>query len=110
MIGPTASFGPQLSAPLGMTEPLTDRRNKPSLADAAKGFESIFLSTLLKEMRQTLEPGSMFGKDGGDIYGSLFDQFMAQHLTQGKGIGIAQSLMRQLEPTTPHEPSSVHPT
>ena len=111
MIGPAQFSVPQLSAPPGMPGASTDGRHKQTLADAAKGFESIFLSMLLKEMRQTLEPGSLFGKEGGDIYGGLFDQFMSQHLTQGKGMGIASALMKQLEPKTPHEaPRTTHPT
>ena len=102
MIGPALDFGPQLSAPFGMPGAGIDEHHKPSLKDAAQGFESIFLSMLLKEMRQTLEPGSLFGKDSSDVYGGLFDQFMAQHLAQGKGIGLAQSFLKQLEPKATH--------
>jgi Rod binding domain-containing protein len=102
MIGPALTFGPQLSAPPGMPGAGIDRQHPPSLKDAAQGFESIFLSMLLKEMRQTLEPGSLFGHDSSDVYGGLFDQFMSQHLAQGKGMGLAQSLMKQLESKTPH--------
>jgi Rod binding domain-containing protein len=101
MIGPTLAFGPQLSAPFDMTGAM-DGQHKPSLKDAAQGFESVFLSMLLKEMRQTLGPGSLFGNDSSDIYGGLFDQFMAQHLAQGKGMGLAQALMKQLEPNASH--------
>lgn len=97
MIGPALAFGPQLSAPFGMGNAL-DGKRQPSLKDAAQGFESVFLSMLLKEMRQTLGPGSLFGNDSSDIYGGLFDQFMSQHLAQGKGMGLAQALMRQLDP------------
>ena len=106
MIGPVQTSVPQLSASPGLPGASPDARGKPSVADAARGFESVFLAMLLKEMRQTLEPGSLFGKDGGDVYGGLFDQFMSQHLAQGKGMGLAQTLMKQLEPTKPHEPSS----
>lgn len=108
MIGPMQTFAPQLSAPVGAPGALTDGQHKPKLADAARGFESVFLSLLLKEMRQTLEPGALFGKEGGDIYGGLFDQFMSQHLAQGKGMGLAQAMMKQLEPHATHE--SPHPT
>ncbi len=101
MIGPALSFGPQLSAPFGVPGAL-DGQHKPSLQDAAQGFESVFLSMLLKEMRQTLGPGSLFGNDKSDIYGGLFDQFMAQHLAQGKGMGLAQALLKQLEPKAAH--------
>ena len=107
MIGPALGFGSQLSAPLGLTGTTTDGHHKPSLKDAAQGFESVFLSMLLKEMRQTLEPGSLFGKDNGDVYGGMFDQFMSQHLAQGKGMGLAQALLKQLEPKAAHGAS--HP-
>ena len=108
MIGPTVTFGPQLSAPLGMTGTVMDEHHKPSLKDAAQGFESVFLSMLLKEMRKTLEPGSLFGKDSSDVYGGMFDQFMSQHLAQGKGMGLAQALLTQLEPKGTH--GAPHPT
>ena len=107
MIGPALSSGSQLSAPLGMNGSVMDEHDKTSLKDAAQGFESVFLSLLLKEMRQTLEPGSLFGKDSSDIYGGLFDQFMSQHLAQGKGMGLAQALLKQLEPKAAHGAS--HP-
>jgi Rod binding domain-containing protein len=107
MIGPALSFGPQLSAPFGVNGS-KDGQHNPSLKDAAQGFESVFLQMLLKDMRQTLEPGSLFGNDSSDIYGGLFDQFMAQHLAQGKGMGLAQALLKQLEPKATHGAS--HPT
>ena len=46
--------------------------------EAARGLEATFLSILLKEMRQTLEPGGLFANDSGDVLGGMFDQFMAQ--------------------------------
>jgi Rod binding domain-containing protein len=70
---------------------------QPSLDAVAANFESVFLSMLLKEMRQTLEGGSFFGEDGSDIYGGLFDLYLGQHLAQGRGIGIATMVKRYLE-------------
>lgn len=101
MIGPALPFGPQLSASFNVSGAMNGQHG-PSLKEAAQGFESVFLSMLLKEMRQTLEPGSLFGNDSSDIYGGMFDQFMAQHLSQGKGMGLAHALMKQLEPTATH--------
>ena len=37
----------------------------------AQGFESLFAGLLIKQMRQTLEPDTMFGKDSGDVLGGL---------------------------------------
>jgi Rod binding domain-containing protein len=107
MIGPMPASSPELSATLGLPGSALEGKNKPSLKDAAQGFESVLLSLLLKEMRKTLEPGSLFGDDKSDVYGGLFDQFMSQHLAQGKGMGLAHSLINQLEPTTTHGAS--HP-
>ena len=39
----------------------------------------MFVSIVLKEMRQTLGPGSLFGSDAADINGGLFDMFMGKH-------------------------------
>jgi Rod binding domain-containing protein len=71
--------------------------NPRSIDSVANGFETMFLSLLLKEMRSTLEPDSLFPGDQGDVYGSLFDSFMSQHLAQGGGLGIGALVKRQLE-------------
>lgn len=51
----------------------------------AKQFESIFVSTLLKEMRQSTGEEGLFQGDTSDVYGGLFDMFMADHITEGRG-------------------------
>jgi Rod binding domain-containing protein len=104
MIGPVTTSVPRLSVPFGALGQGLDGSRRPTLADAARGFESIFLNMLLKEMRSTLGPRALFGGDGSDIYGGLFDQFMSQHLAQGKGMGLAQAFVRQLGPAAKHEP------
>jgi flagellar protein FlgJ len=63
----------------------------------AKEFEATFLSMLLKEMRQTLDPdGGLFPGDGGDVQGGMFDMFMGSHLADAGGVGLADALVRQL--------------
>lgn len=77
-----------------------------SIEGVAKGFESMFLSTLLKQMRETLEPGTLFGDDKGDILGGLFDQFLGEHLSQAGALGIAALVRQQLSAIqTSHEPN-----
>jgi flagellar protein FlgJ len=91
------SQGSQLGVPHG-------KRNDPAAIDkVANGFETMFLSMLLKEMRQTLEAGSMFAEDTGDVLGGLFDMFMSQHLAKQAPLGIGQMVRRQLSTghTTP---------
>ena len=71
--------------------------NNRSIDAVATNFESLFLSQLLKQMRQTLEPGGLFAEDKGDVYGGLFDMYLGQHLAQAGGLGIGAMLKRQLE-------------
>ncbi len=74
-----------------------------SLDAVATGFESMFMSLVLKEMRQTLGPDGLFGNDSSDIYGGLFDLYLGQHLAQSGGFGLAQALKRQLGSAQSHE-------
>jgi flagellar protein FlgJ len=67
-----------------------------TLAQAAKDFESVMVSELLKQMRQTLEPGGFFGQDAGDVHGGLFDHFLGKHLVESGGFGLARMLVEQM--------------
>ena len=69
----------------------------------ARGFESTFFAMLCKEMRETLEPGTLFGDDPGDVFGGLFDQFLGEHLAQAGSLGIAALVRKQLAAMNPHE-------
>lgn len=59
-------------------------------AKVADDFESLFASLMLKEMRKTLEPDTLFGNDSADVYGGLFDLFLGQKVAQTGGFGIAR--------------------
>ena len=59
-------------------------------------FEGIFLSLLLKEMRQTLD-GGFFGEDGSDIYGGLFDLTMGRHMAQSSPLGVGDMITRYVD-------------
>jgi|SRR5580700_2380742 peptidoglycan hydrolase FlgJ len=74
--------------------------SRPTLKNAAVEMETIFLSMLLKQMRessQSEEGEGMFPGDSGDVYGGLFDFYMSKHMAQAGGIGIGTSLLKQLE-------------
>jgi Rod binding domain-containing protein len=62
----------------------------------AVGFEELFLTQLVKQMRQTLEPGALFPQDDSDILGGLFDMTMGQHLARAGALGIGALLQQQL--------------
>ena len=62
-------------------------------------FESMFVSLLLKEMRNTLDTGEggLFGSEQSDTFGGMFDQFMGQHLAEASPLGIADAIKSYLK-------------
>jgi len=63
-------------------------------------MEATFLSMLLKEMRETLDPeGGLFPGDSGDVQGGLFDLYMSKHLADAGGVGMADAIVRQMQAT-----------
>jgi len=67
-----------------------------SLRAAARQFESLFTQMMLKSMRDATPKDSMFGSDQQDFYQDMFDSQMANQLSKGKGLGLADMLVRQL--------------
>ncbi|MEL7497674.1 MAG: rod-binding protein [Planctomycetota bacterium] len=67
---------------------------KSEIEKIASDFESMFVSLMLKEMRNTLdsEGGGLFAGEGSDSYGGMFDMFMGQHLAEAKPLGIADAI------------------
>lgn len=74
--------------------------------ELAKEFEGVFLSMLLKQMRQVSGPeGGLFPGDSSDTYGGLFDMYMGRHLAEQGGLGLSgaieAALVQQGVPATP---------
>jgi flagellar protein FlgJ len=67
-----------------------------ALRETAKQFESLFTTMMLKSMREATPEDSLFGSDQQDFYQDMFDQQLSQQLSKGKGLGLADVLMRQL--------------
>ena len=57
----------------------------------------MMMSMLLKEMRQTLEPGALFGGDSSDSFGGIFDLYLGKHVAEAGGLGIAGMVKHYLE-------------
>lgn len=69
------------------TERLGDGARATDLKKVSKDFESVFVSMMLKSMRQSMS-SDMFPGDGSDTFGGLFDSFMGQHIADSGGIGL----------------------
>jgi flagellar protein FlgJ len=76
-------------------------RDPDALKAVAKQFESLFTQMLLKSMREANKSfgDSMFGSEQTDFYQGMFDDQLAMHLSQGKGLGLADMLVKQLSQT-----------
>src|SRR6186713_2107384 len=71
--------------------------NDPNtLREVARQFESIFTKMMLDSMRSASFGDPMFGSDQGDMYQGMMDDQLAVQLSQGKGLGLADMLIRQL--------------
>jgi peptidoglycan hydrolase FlgJ len=71
-----------------------------ALKEAARQFESLFTQMLLKSMREankSFGEDSLFGSDQADMYQDMFDDQMALQMSKGKGLGLADMLVRQLQ-------------
>lgn len=65
------------------------------LKEASKQFEALFLQMMLKSMRAAVPKSEMSSDSQTEMYTEMLDQQWAQSLS-GKGIGLAEQLMRQL--------------
>lgn len=69
------------------------------LKQVAKQFEAMFLNMMLKSMRESnkaFSEGSYLNSNEMEFYQQNFDDQMSVHLSEGKGMGLADSLYRQL--------------
>jgi flagellar protein FlgJ len=69
------------------------------LKKVAKQFESLFINMMLKTMRESnkvFSEGNYLSSNELEIHQQNFDNQLSLHLTSGKGIGLADTLYRQL--------------
>ena len=79
---------------------------KSSLKQVAKQFEGIFIQMMLKSMRDASMGDAIFDSDQSELYRDMFDKQIALDMANSKGIGIAESLIRQLGKNIPNKPES----
>jgi len=72
---------------------------KQALKQAAGQFEAVFMNMLLKSMRDSLPKDGMLDSDTTRTYTSMFDQQLAQKLSD-KGVGLADMIVKQVSKQT----------
>ena len=82
----------------GLNEMRAKARVDPqaSLKQVAKQFEGIFIQMMLKSMRDASMGDDIFDSDQSKLYRDMFDKQVALDMANSKGIGIADSMVRQL--------------
>lgn len=83
----------------GMEQLKTEKNTDHALRKVAEQFESMFVNMMLKNMRQAnavFEKDSMFNSSETKFYRDMYDQQLSLSLSHGKGLGIADSMYRQM--------------
>ncbi len=94
----------------GLTSLRSQAHRDPSknLREAATQFEALFIQNMLKGARAaSLAPGALDGPHS-DTYKEMYDQQLALTLAKGRGIGIADMLVRQLQGPVNHQHNTGH--
>lgn len=99
------------SSPLGALQtamPLADASGKPDNAriqDVARKLEGQFAQMLIKCMRDASFGDSLFPGEN-QTFRDMYDQQLAKAMTQGRGLGLAPMIARQLGATDTTTPST----
>lgn len=64
---------------------------------AAQQFEALFLGMMLKSMRDATPQDGLFDDSTTQLYTSMLDSQLAQTLSKGRGIGLADMMLRQMQ-------------
>src|SRR5665213_4457843 len=73
-------------------------KNDPSaVRKVAQQFESMFTRMMLKSMRDAVGTDPLFGSDQEKMYQGMYDDQLALQLSKGRGLGLADMLVHQLQ-------------
>lgn len=76
---------------------MSDPAYQKKLKDACRGFESMFLQMMWKEMRGTVPENALFGESQGEkIFRDMLDTEMLDRMSEAGGVGLADMMYKQL--------------
>ena len=67
-----------------------------ALREAARQFEALFLQQMLKSMREASAGEGLMDNDQSRLFQGMYDQQLGIELSKDRGLGLAETLMRQL--------------
>ncbi|MDH5275180.1 MAG: flagellar assembly peptidoglycan hydrolase FlgJ [Gammaproteobacteria bacterium] len=79
----------------GLSQLKTDAgaRSPAAAREAARQFEALFVQMMLKSMR---DANAVLGEQKDNTYQEMFDKQIAMEMSQGKGLGLGDLMVRQL--------------
>jgi flagellar protein FlgJ len=81
--------------------------NDPAaVRQVAQQFESLFARMMIKSMRDAIGKDPIFGSDQAQTYQGMYDDQLSVELTRGKGLGLADMLVRQLQQAGAPKPAA----
>lgn len=95
---PISNIAPQTSLIEAKGSQKLENPSREKLESVGTDFESVFMSMMIKEMRNSLD-GGFFGEESSDTYGGMFDLFIGKHLAESRPLGIANMMLDQYEKT-----------
>ena len=97
---------------LGSLKEAARTRSPEALRGVARQFEAVFIGMMLDSMRSATSTidGGLFDSQESELYQQLFDRQIAQTISNGRGLGIAAAIERQLSrisgQSEPEQPAS----
>ena len=72
-----------------------------ALKKAAHQFEAVFMRQMISSMRQASLGDELLGSSASDQFRDMGDAKLADDMANGKGLGIAEQLIKQLSKLVP---------
>jgi flagellar protein FlgJ len=89
----------QISSPATKVSSTADARadKMKNLKKACADLESVFVSEIMKAMRNSVPKSGLFPEAAGsDVYQSIADTQFAEYLSQGSGFGLGEMVYNQM--------------
>ncbi|MGL9719626.1 flagellar assembly peptidoglycan hydrolase FlgJ [Symbiopectobacterium sp.] len=77
----------------------TDPQSKEGIRAVARQMEGIFVQLMMKSMRSASIEDGLLNNDQTRLYTSMYDQQVGQQIASGKGLGLADVMVKQLTAT-----------
>lgn len=86
-----------------VSNPLLSVSNKAAVSEheAAKAFETLFLSQMVDEMMKTVDMSASMGAHASEMWRSIISEALAENLMQSGGLGLTDNIYQKLNAYRP---------